>query len=208
VLNVIVSSVAAGFGLGVALASAPGPVQAVLLTESVRGGIGRGFQAQLGANVTFAALLVSLALGLSLAAPGGTALRVLKLVGGAFLLVIAADVFRSRYEVGEAGLGQRALSPAARGTLAVVLNPGVWLFLGTAASSLLSTAVHTGGTASAISAAVALSIGLALGDGAVVLFGGIGLRRAGDWVVIWLPRALGAVLAGLGIWLVVGGITS
>jgi threonine/homoserine/homoserine lactone efflux protein len=207
-VSAILPSAGAGFGLGVALASAPGPVQAVLLTESVRGGIGRGFRAQLGANLTFAALLLSLALGLSLVAPSGAALRVLKLVGGAFLLVIAADVFRSRYEVGEPASVRRAFSPAARGTLAVVLNPGAWLFLATAASSLLSSAAHTGGRAGAISAALALAIGVAIGDTTVVLFGGIGLRRAGNTVTTWLPRALAAVLTGLGIWLVVGGITS
>jgi threonine/homoserine/homoserine lactone efflux protein len=207
-VNTILPSAGAGFGLGVVLASAPGPVQAVLLSESVRGGLPRGFRAQLGANITFALLLLSLALGLSLAAPTGTALRALKVIGGTFLLLIAADVFRSRYEVDAASPEGRTLSPAARGTLAVVLNPGAWLFLATAASSLLSNAAHVGGTASAISAALALSVGIALGDTAVVLFGGIGLRRAGERVTSWLPRALAAVLAGLGIWLVVDGIIS
>ena len=38
------------FGLGLVLASSPGPVQTVLLAESARGGRRRGFAAMLGAN--------------------------------------------------------------------------------------------------------------------------------------------------------------
>lgn len=196
----------AGLGLGIALASAPGPVQAVLLSEALRGGIARGFRAMAGANVTFGVLLVGLALGLSVATPSGTALRVLKVVGGLFLLWLAAEGFRSRAEVNPATRDRRALSPAARGALAVLFNPGAWLFLGTAASSLIAAATDVGGTGSALFATLALVIGLAIGDGAVVLLGGIGVRRAGERVGLWVRRVLAMVLAGLGVWLIVSGL--
>ena len=39
--------VLAGLGLGIALAGAPGPVQAILLTEALRGGVSRGLRAML-----------------------------------------------------------------------------------------------------------------------------------------------------------------
>jgi threonine/homoserine/homoserine lactone efflux protein len=76
----------AGLSVGIALASSPGPVQAVLLAESVSGGLARGFRAQAGANLTLAALLAALALGLSLAAPAGPVLAALQAAGGALLL--------------------------------------------------------------------------------------------------------------------------
>jgi len=197
------SSIMAGFGLGIALAGAPGPVQAVILTESVRGGMARGVRAQAGANLTLAALLVSLALGLSVAAPSGTVLRVLKVVGGVFLLWIAADGLWSRREVDGRSRERRALPPAVRGAFAVLLNPGAWLFLATAASSLFSAAAHEGGTSSAVVAALALSTGVAVGDGAVVLFGGFGLRRAGERMELWVRRILATVLAALGLaWII------
>jgi threonine/homoserine/homoserine lactone efflux protein len=202
------SSVMAGFGLGIALAGAPGPVQAVILTESVRGGMARGVRAQAGANLTLAALLVSLALGLSVAAPSGTALRVLKVVGGVFLLWLAVDGLWSRREVDGQSPERRALPPAARGAFAVLLNPGAWLFLATAASSLFSAAAHEGGTPSAVVAALALSTGVAVGDGAVVLFGGFGLRRAGERMELWVRRILATVLAALGLWLLISGVIS
>jgi threonine/homoserine/homoserine lactone efflux protein len=198
----------AGLGLGIALASAPGPVQAVLLTEAVRGGIGRGFRAMAGANVTFGLLLVALALGVSVASPSGPVLRILKVAGGALLLWLAVEGFRSTRNVERTSAEGRSLPPTVRGALAVILNPGAWLFLATAASSLLSTAARQGGSGSALLAAMALIVGLAIGDGGVVLLGGVGVRRAGERLGLWVRRALAMVLAGLGIWLLVDGLIS
>src|SRR2546430_7325986 len=82
------------FGLGLVLAGSPGPVQAVLLAESARGGRRRGFAAMLGANATFAALLVALAGGLALVAPTRTAARFIPLGRGLFLPLLAAHTLR------------------------------------------------------------------------------------------------------------------
>ncbi|HYT29725.1 MAG TPA: LysE family transporter [Actinomycetota bacterium] len=204
----VVSPVAVGLGLGVALASAPGPVQAVLLAEALRGGVARGFRALAGANVTFGLLLVCLALGLSVAPPSGLTLRILKVAGGALLLWLAVEGFRSGHEVGRASGERRTIPPAARGALAVLLNPGAWLFLGVVASPIFASATRLGGTGRAVFVAVALVIGLAIGDGAVVVLGGIGVRRAGERVGWVVRRGLAAVLAGLGLWLLIGGVTA
>jgi hypothetical protein len=56
--------------------------------------------------------------------------------------------------------------------------------------------------------AVALVAGAAIGDGAVVLLGGLGVRRAGERVERWVRRVLAIVLAGLGVWLLVHGLIS
>ena len=200
------SPVLAALGLGVALASAPGPVQAVLLTEAVRGGVPRGVRALAGSSLTFATLLVVLALGLSVATPTGLVLRLLKIAGGLLLLWLAVDGFRSRYDVDQTTGERRTLPPAARGSLAIVLNPGGWLFLGAVASPLLASATRLGGRGSAVLAAVALALGAGLGDLGVVLLGGLGLRRAGGRVVLWTQRGLATLLAGLGIWLLVQGV--
>ena len=198
----------AALGLGVALAGAPGPVQAVLLAESVRGGPARGFRAMAGANVTFAALLVALALGLALAPPSGPVLRILMIAGGALLIWLAIDGLRSSDDLEAASPERRSVPPVVRGALAVLINPGAWLFLGTAATSLFASATEAGGRGAALLAAAALVLGLAVGDGAVVLLGGFGLRRAGDRVATWIRRILAVVLAGLGVWLLIQGVTS
>ena len=204
----VVPRAAAGLGVGLALASAPGPVQAVLMAESVRGGVARSFKAMAGASFTFGLLLVGLALGLSVAAPSGLALRSLKMAGGALLVWLAVDGFRSGHQVVAAPTGRRSLPPAARGALAILLNPGGWVFLGTVASSLFAAAARLGGTGAAVVVAVALMIGLAIGDGTVVLLGGIGVRRAGERVRLVVRRLLATLLAGLGVWLFLSGLLS
>jgi threonine/homoserine/homoserine lactone efflux protein len=199
---------AAGLGVGLALASAPGPVQAVLMAESVRGGVARGFKAMAGASLTFGLLLVGLALGLSVAPPSGLALRILKMAGGALLVWLAVDGVRSGHRVVAEPTGRRSLPPAARGALAILLNPGGWVFLGTVASSLFAAATRLGGTGAAVVVALALMFGLAIGDGTVVLVGGIGVRRAGERVRLVVRRLLATLLAGLGVWLFLSGLLS
>ena len=192
----------AGLGLGVALAGAPGPVQAMLLAESLRGGTGRGLRALAGANLSFGILLIALALGLSVSVPAEPALRVLKIVGGVFLVWLGYDGFRAREDTSGRGDRRRRLPLAARGALAVVLNPAVWLFLATAASSLFAAATQQGGRGAALTAALALIAGVAAGDAAVVVAGGTGLRRAGPNVARLMRRALAFVLAVFGLWLI------
>ena len=202
----MIAPILTGLGVGLALAGAPGPVQAVLLGESIRGGISRGFRAQVGANLTFAAMLLALALGLSVAAPGGVVLRILKIAGGALLIWLAIDGFRSRNEVIEAPVERRRLPPALRGILAVAVNPGNYLFLATVPSSMLSSASRAGGLSLALLVALALVIGIAIGDGTVVLLGGVGVRRAGTRVTVLVRTGLAALLATLGLALVINGI--
>jgi len=198
----------AGLGLGIALAGAPGPVQAILLGEVLRGGTARGLRAMAGANLTFGLLLLALALGLSFAAPGEPALRVLKLVSGLFLVWLGWDGVRGQAAVSAAGdgAGRTRLPPVVRGALAVLLNPGAWLFLATAASSLVSAATAVGGRGGAISAALALLAGVGAGDLTLVLAGGLGLRRAGDGLGRLLRRGLAAILALLGLGLVLNAL--
>lgn len=203
-----VSPIITGLGLGIALAGAPGPVQAVLLAEAVRGGIGRGLRALTGVHLTFGLLLVALALGFSVASPTGLALRLLKVAGGAVLLWLAIDGVCSTGPSNRVAYadGRRALPAAVRGVLAILLNPGGWLFLGVVASPLLGSAAERGGRPAALLAAVALGAGAALGDLALVIVGGIGLSRAGEQVARSVQLVLALILAGLGLWLLLGGV--
>jgi threonine/homoserine/homoserine lactone efflux protein len=207
------SAVLAGLGLGIALAGAPGPVQAILLGEALRGGTGRGFRAMLGANLTLGVLLIALALGVSIAVPSDPLLRVLKVVGGLFIVFLGIDGFRSASSADgpptrEPKARGAELPPAARGALAVILNPPAWLFLATAASSLMASANQAGGTRTAILAALALLLGVAAGDGTLVLASGLGLRRAGSDVGRQLRRVLAVILVVLGASVIFSGIAS
>jgi len=195
------------FGIGLALAGAPGPVQAVLMGEAVRGGVARGFRALAGVHVTFGALLVALALGLSVSPPHGDFLRALRIAGGILLLVLAGDGMRTAAAPAARRTRRRSLPAGLRGSLAILLNPGGWLFLAAVASPLLATATHRGGVGGALVAATALVAGAAVGDAGVVVVGGLGIRRAGERVVPWVRRGLALVLAVAGVWLIVAGTT-
>jgi threonine/homoserine/homoserine lactone efflux protein len=192
--------------VGIGLAGAPGPVQAVLLAEGMRGGVGRGLRALAGVHTTFGLILLALALGLSLVPPGGLALRALKVVGGAFLIWLAVDGIRGPRRPMTGREGGRTLHPMARGSIAILLNPGGWLFLGAVAVPLFATAARRGGTAGAVLTALALLVGVFLGDLGIVLLAGAGLRRAGQRSAATVRLALAGLLGALGAWLVVTGV--
>jgi threonine/homoserine/homoserine lactone efflux protein len=151
-----------------------------------------------GVHLTFGAMLVCLALGVSVAGPRGLGLGVLKVAGGVLLLWLAVDSLRARGQAEQVAGHRRTLPPSVRGVLAIVLNPGGWLFLAAVASPLFATAAERGGTTSALVAAGMLVAGAALGDLGLGLVASLGLRFAGERVVWWCRIALAGVLAVLG----------
>ena len=97
--------------------------------------------------------------------PGAGLLRILRLVGGAFIVFLAVTELRSLArrrsgtpEVAEAG----ALSPTAKGVVSVVVNPGAWVFFATTASAVVAAATVDGGTRAALAAAVAMTVGVSV----------------------------------------------
>jgi len=197
----------AAFGLGAALGAAPGPVQVLLLGESARGGVKRGFKAMAGANGTFAALLFLLAAGVALRPPSGWFLRAIQLIGGAVLIVIAVStVLEARRGAAEEGTRPR-LPPFVRGVLAVLFNPGALIFLATSASALLAGAADAGGRAFAFATAAAMVLGVMVVDLTTVLVGAGGSRLLSDRGRVVLAVVLGAGLAAIGGWLIFQGAT-
>ncbi len=194
------------FGLGVALGAAPGPVQLLLLSEASRGGFRRGLRAMAGANGTFGLYLLLLAAGLSSITPGATFLRVVKVVGGAFLVFLAVDAFRESRRPAATDEARAGLPPGARGVLAVVLNPAVYVFLATTGAALVADAVHTGGRALAFVTVAAMLGGVASVDGGMVLAAGGGAKRMSERALRGLGDVLAIGLGALGAWLVVRGV--
>ena len=195
----------AAFGLGVALGASPGPVQLLLFSEASRGGAGRGLRAMAGANATFGAMMLLLAAGLSSLEPGETFLRVVKVIGGAFLVFLAFDATRESRRPHEVEETRKGLHPAVRGIVAVVLNPGVYVFLATTGTAVVASAVDQGGRGLAIVTVVALLLGVSLMDSAMVLLGA-GAHRVSDRFLRILSDVLAVAMGALGVWLVVRGI--
>jgi hypothetical protein len=88
---------------------------------------------------------------------------------------------------------------------AVLLNAPVWLFLATTATALFATAVDRGGRPLSLLSAAAMTLGVSVIDGSMVLLGG-GVRRFELRVARWITPILAAGLAAFGAVLVIEGI--
>jgi threonine/homoserine/homoserine lactone efflux protein len=197
--------IAAAFGLGVALGASPGPVQLLLFSEASRGGALRGLRAMAGANLTFGAMLALLAAGLSSIEPSGVFLRIVKIVGGAFLLWLAIDALRESRRAHDEEAPQPALHPAIRGIVAVLANPGVYVFLATTGAAVVAAAVEEGGRPRAFLTVIALLAGVSVMDSGMVLIGA-GAHRANERSLRLLATVLALALAALGLWLIGQGV--
>ena len=159
-----------------------------------------------GANGMFGLLLIGAAAGTVFLAPDLALVHVLKVVGGLFLLFLAAEAIVASVRAPDNGDHQSAGGvPLLRGVAAVLLNPGVWVFLATTASSLFASAAQSGGRLLALLLALAMLGGIACVDGPMVLLGS-GVRRFEQRVARWLTPGLAAGLGGFGILLVIQGL--
>jgi threonine/homoserine/homoserine lactone efflux protein len=195
---------AAAIGLGIALGASPGPVQLLLFSEASRGGVTRGLRVMAGANGAFGLMLLLLAAGLSSVRPGDTFLSVIRVVGGAFLLYLAIEAFRENRRPREPETFQRTLHPSVRGIVAVLLNPGAYVFLATTGAAVVADAAHDGGRALAFVTVAALLVGVSLIDGSMVILGS-GAHRVNERALRILGDVLAAALGALGVWLIVQG---
>ncbi|HEX6230256.1 MAG TPA: LysE family transporter [Actinomycetota bacterium] len=197
---------AAAFGLGVALGTSPGPVQLLLFSEASRGGVGRGLRAMAGANGTFGAMLALLAAGLSSVEPSQTFLRMVQVIGGGFLVFLAVDAVRERRRRASDGAPRSGgLHPALRGAIAVLLNPGVYVFLATTGAAVAADAGADGGRELALLTVAALLVGVSLSDSAMVLLGA-GAHRVSPRVLRIVSDVLAGALAALGLLLIARGL--
>jgi threonine/homoserine/homoserine lactone efflux protein len=201
-----VAGPAAAFGLGVALGTSPGPVQLLLFSEASRGGVARGLRAMAGANATFGAMLILLATGLSWLEPSPAFLRVVEVVGGGFLVFLAVDALRERRRPEASNGANTSLHPSLRGVIAVLLNPGAYVFLATTATALVADAASQGGRTLAFVTVAALLCGVSLMDSGMVLLGA-GAHRVSPRFLRVLGDLLAFALGGLGVWLIVRGLT-
>jgi threonine/homoserine/homoserine lactone efflux protein len=202
------------FIIGLGVATAPGPVQALVVVEAVRDGFRGGAIATAGAALSFWLLLVLLASGLSLAGPSADAARVLQGLGGLVVLWIAADSFRN------AGLGLPARGPdrstelghgfltAGRVALAAVLFPGTWIFLAAIATPLLASARVEVGSLLTLFVTIGLVLGTSSGNLGVAILAAWGSRAASARVVVRLRQIASVALGLIGLVLVGSSIAS
>ena len=198
----------AAFAFGFALGAAPGPVQLLILTQTARHGLRGGLLVMLGANLTLLAILVGLAVGLSAAEPSATALRVLRIAGGIVLVGIAANELRTLDSRDDRTVEtpDRRWGPTVIGIVAVLLNPGAWLFFATTASSVLATVAARDDRTAAMVTAVLIAVGVSTSDLLFSVLGSGGRRLLGDTWLVRIRGLLAVALAALGLLFVWQGV--
>jgi threonine/homoserine/homoserine lactone efflux protein len=196
---------AAAFGLGIALGASPGPVQILVFSEAARGGATRGLRAMAGANATFCFMLVLLAAGVSSIEPGQTFLSVVRVIGGGFLVFLAIDALRENRRRRRVKAAPGGLHPAVRGILAVLLNPGAYVFLATTGTAVVADAAQDGGRGLAFLTVATLLAGVSLMDSSMVLLG-TGAHRVRERALRIMSDVLALALGALGLWLIVQGV--
>jgi threonine/homoserine/homoserine lactone efflux protein len=204
------SHILPAFLLGAALAAAPGPVQVLILGETARSGLRGGLRVMAGANGALLVVMVALALGFAALRPGPWLLRALRVVGGGFLIYLsAAELAALRHEspgaAGERSPG-RVVAPTTRGVLAVVVNPGAWIFFATTASTVVAQASAEGGTDAALLAAVAMTAGVSLTDLLTALLGAGGRALLGERALRSIRGALALILGAIGVAFLIQGL--
>lgn len=197
------------FVLGFALGASPGPIQLLILNETTKRGFTGGLRVMLGANGTLLAVMIALAFGFSSLAPSEGALRILRIVGGGFLIFLAADELRRlarESTLTDVARPDPRLGPTLRGVVGVILNPGAWVFFATTASAVIADATVDAGTDAAVAAAVAMTIGVSIADFLFTLLGSGGRVVLGDRGLLWIRIALSIGLALIGVAFVWQGI--
>jgi threonine/homoserine/homoserine lactone efflux protein len=196
----------AAFALGFALGAAPGPVQLLLLAESARRGFAGGLRVMLGANGTLLLVMLALALGFSAVQPGEEMLDVLRVTGGAFLVWLGLQELVALRRETRSGLDRPAglrgsLGPTALGVVAVVLNPGAWIFFATTAASVAADAA-------ALLAALAMTAGVSASDSLFTILGSGGRRLVGDRGLRVVRAILALLLCAIGVAFLVQGLSA
>ncbi|MDJ0410250.1 LysE family translocator [Rhodococcoides fascians] len=183
------------------LAILPGPDSFLVLRYSI-GGLKPGVAAAMGVAIggLFWAVLVAVGLA-AIVEQSATAYRVVKVLGGLYLLYLGVKAFRARRKNKVAGeplvpVAASAWSAFGAGVLSCALNPKVGLFYLAVVPQFLTVVTFAGamtlGLVEVIVAAVVMGVFSVLASRAVTL-----LRKPA--VTDWLDRISAGFLVALGI---------
>ncbi|OZC76492.1 lysine transporter LysE [Rhodococcus sp. 06-462-5] len=183
------------------LAILPGPDSFLVLRYSI-GGLKPGIAAAMGVAIggLFWAVLVAVGLA-AIVEQSATAYRVVKILGGLYLLYLGVKAFRARHKNKVAGeplvpVAASAWSAFGAGVLSCALNPKVGLFYLAVVPQFLTVVTFAGamtlGLVEVVVAALVMGVFSVVASRAVAL-----LRRPA--VTDWIDRISAGILVALGI---------
>jgi threonine/homoserine/homoserine lactone efflux protein len=191
-----------GLSLGLGAGLAPGPLLALVIRSTLRGGVGAGIRVALSPLLTDIPI-IAVALALASSLPQ-TALGALGVIGGAFVIWLGVEALRDLPAPAEAAIG--AASPQRdllRGALTNALSPHPWVFWLTVGAPIL--AQHgAGGSALFLTAFYVVLIGSKVAVAAALNAGRDRLVRGRGYGIVL--RASGLLLLATGVLLAVDGL--
>ena len=151
------------YAMGFSVASMPGPILALITTETLRRGAWPGAQTALAPMCVDACVMLPLVMALHSAIPSGTGAVAMGVAGGAFLLWLGLQSLRagSAPVAGGRQRGGRMLSPFLKSVLTQLMNPYAYIFWGTVGFGF----VRAGFASQGIQGALSFPVGFWLGAG-------------------------------------------
>ncbi|MCU0588180.1 MAG: LysE family transporter [Syntrophobacteraceae bacterium] len=190
-ISLVATYLGSGILLGLSAGFSPGPLLALVISQTIRHGLREGVKVAMAPLVTDLPIILVSFLVLRRLAGSEPLLGVISLAGGVFVLRLAVDSLRA----GVVSTQLPALSPRSlgRGALVNLLSPHPYLFWLTVGAPLMVKAWDESPPASA---AFLVGFYLCLIGSKVllaILSGKYG-SRAGGRLRQWIPRFLGALL--------------
>lgn len=167
------------FAMGFSIASMPGPIMALIATETLRRGARSGSQAAIAPVCVDAVIMLPLVVILHASIPSGFAAMTIGVAGGLFLLWLGLQALRSQsFDTSDWTKSDFAtgLPSFAKGVLTHLMNPYPYIFWGTVGLAFVREGFQTGGIAGALHFPLAFWLG-ACGFNFLVVFVVIRGRR-------------------------------
>ena len=188
-------------------AASPGPSLAVVVKNTVSGGRAQGVLTGLGHGIGVGIYAFGAVVGVSAVVASNPALgRGIEVVGGLYLLWMGLQTLRraGQGDMSGQGSGRPGMQGFSEGFMIAFLNPKIAVFFLALLGSFLP--VEAGAAERAGVAGLAMCI-----DGFWYMFAALMLAGTGAaaWMRrngVWVDRVLAALLVGVALWLLVGGL--
>ena len=194
------------FAMGFSIASMPGPIMALIATETLRRGVRSGVQAAVAPVCVDALVMLPLVVILHAAIPSGMVAVAIGVAGGAFLVWLGVQSVRAW------GIDSPALTPSdfatelpsfLKGVLTHLMNPYPYVFWGTVGLAYVRDGFQTGGVTGGLHFPLTFWLGASVFNLLVVFLVLRGKRLLPPTAEPYLHLGAGVLLITAGVFLII-----
>lgn len=194
------------FAMGFSIASMPGPIMALIATETLRRGVRSGLHAAIAPVCVDGLVMLPLVLVLHAAIPSGIVAVAIGVAGGAFLLWLGVQSLRAWSAALPAVTSSdlaTGLPSFLKGVLTHLMNPYPYVFWGTVGLAFVRDGFQTGGLFGALHFPVVFWIGACVFNFLVVFLVVRGKHMLPPAAEPYLHMFAGLLLITAGVFLIV-----